>query len=159
MKRMPNDWQLSREEISSEVNATFIKLIKLFVPKVDGLSVTSYCYKYAEKYTFQHLMNEYSKLKKQVSYEIAFAEKYESDDEQFKHQYGYYEIEPFTTIDKEIEQHSIIDQLLSIANPLDRKIMNMILNDLTYEQIGNKLKISRQAVSRRLKKYRNIFKK
>jgi len=64
MKKMPDDWKLSREEISSEVNETFLKLIKLFVPKLDGMSVTSYCYKYAEKYTLKRLLGEYKKLKK-----------------------------------------------------------------------------------------------
>jgi len=64
LKRLPEDYHLSRDEVKSEVNETFIRLIKLFVPKVDGLSLTSYCYKYAEKYTFKRICQEYNRLKK-----------------------------------------------------------------------------------------------
>ena len=63
-KRLPSDWKMSLEDIRSEVNETFVKLIKLFIPKLDGLSLTSYCYKYGEKYTFKKLMDEYKQLKK-----------------------------------------------------------------------------------------------
>lgn len=64
LKRLPNDYKLSRDEVKSEVNETFIKLIKLFVPKLDGRSLTSYCYQYGEKYTFNRIMQEYKRLKK-----------------------------------------------------------------------------------------------
>lgn len=63
-KRLPKDWYLTLDEIKSEVNETFIKLIKVFVPKLNGRSLTSWCYQYAEKITYNRLMTEYSKLKK-----------------------------------------------------------------------------------------------
>ena len=63
-KRLPIDWKLSIDDIKSEVNETFVKLIKLYIPKVHGRSLTSYCYEYAEKITYARLMKEYSRLKK-----------------------------------------------------------------------------------------------
>ena len=64
LKRLPKDWKLSIEDIQSEVNETFIKLIKLYNPMIGGWSLTTYCYQYAEKITFDRLMKEYTKLKK-----------------------------------------------------------------------------------------------
>lgn len=159
-KRLPSDWKMSLEDIRSEVNETFVKLIKLFIPKLDGLSLTSYCYKYGEKYTFKKLMDEYKQLKKQVVYETYFSRKYETSDESFKHQYGFYDMEPYTTNDKNIEQCTLIDQLMSIANQLDRQIMKFILNDdMSFEQIGKKLHLSKSTISKRLKKYSKIISK
>lgn len=63
-KRIPKDWHLTHDEIKSEVNESFIKLIKTFIPKVDGRSLTSWCYQYAEKITMNRLMKEYSRIKK-----------------------------------------------------------------------------------------------
>lgn len=64
LKKLPSDWKLSRDDVKSEVNESFIRLIKLFVPKLNGRSLTSWCYQYAEKMTFDRLMKEYSRLLK-----------------------------------------------------------------------------------------------
>ena len=50
-RKLPIDWKLSIDDIKSEVNESFIRLIKIFVPKLDGRSLTSWCYQYAEKIT------------------------------------------------------------------------------------------------------------
>lgn len=63
-KRLPKDWNIPLEDIQSEVNDTFIKLIKLYVPMINGWSLTTYCYQFAEKITYKKLMAEYSRLKK-----------------------------------------------------------------------------------------------
>ena len=65
-KRMPADYSLSFDEIKSEVNAAFVQLIKAFNPMTDGLSLTSWCYQYAEKMAFDKIMREYKRLKKQI---------------------------------------------------------------------------------------------
>ena len=63
-KRLPKDWHLTHDEIKSEVNESFIQLIRLYIPKTNGMSLTSWCYKYAEKITYARLKREYNKLKK-----------------------------------------------------------------------------------------------
>ena len=65
-KRMPADYSLSFDEIKSEVNAAFVQLIKAFNPMTNGLSLTSWCYQYAEKIAFGKIMREYKRLKKQI---------------------------------------------------------------------------------------------
>lgn len=63
-KQLPADWYLTDDEIKSEVNAVFVYLIKLYRPKEDGLSLTSYCWKYAEQIAYDRLMKEYNRIKK-----------------------------------------------------------------------------------------------
>lgn len=157
LKRLPKDWKLSIEDIQSEVNETFIKLIKLYNPMIGGWSLTTYCYQYAEKITFDRLMKEYTKLKKQISINDAFIKKYDND--YMHHQYGYYDVMPYFTIDRQIELQDIVDQLLSINNNIDRSIIELILfQDMKYADISNKLHISPSTISRRLKKYSYILK-
>ena len=163
MKRLPSDWKLSRDEVKSEVNETFIKLIKLFVPKLDGMSLTTYCYKYAEKITYSRLKNEYERLKKQISFEDAFADKYDEEDDiyhisKFYRQYGYYDIMPYTTIDETIEKNDLINEIIKILDPIDKQIAKMILiNDLSQKQIASKLKMTPANISYRLKKLRQTI--
>lgn len=63
-KRMPKDWHLSHDEIRSEVNEAFIRLIKIFKPLESGMSLTSWCYQYAEKIAYVRFKREYDRLKK-----------------------------------------------------------------------------------------------
>lgn len=166
-KRLPIDWKLSIDDIKSEVNETFVKLIKLYIPKVHGRSLTSYCYEYAEKITYARLMKEYSRLKKQICISDAFDEKYNKDDDYtlpfyaryFKHQYGKYDLKIYTTIDKSIEMADMIDILFNIEDELDRQIIQCIaMYDMTYEQIAKKLNISKSSIPYRLKKYAKLLK-
>lgn len=64
LKRLPKDLNMSFEDIQSEVNETFVKLIKLYVPMINGWSLTTFCWQYAEKITYNRIMKEYAKLKK-----------------------------------------------------------------------------------------------
>lgn len=158
LKRLPKDWNLSFDDIQSEVNETFVKLIKLYVPMVNGWSLTTYCYQYAEKITYDRLMKEYNRLKKQVSITDAFIEKYDREN-YMRHQYSYYSFEPYTTIDKDIETKDIIDRLLKIGDDIDRSIVSLIIiNDMTQKQIAKILHISQSTISKRLKKYAKLLK-
>lgn len=126
-KRLPKDWNIPLEDIQSEVNDTFIKLIKLYVPMINGWSLTTYCYQFAEKITYKKLMAEYSRLKKQVSIDEAFIKKYDRCEDKsldfyeryFRHQYGFYDIEPFTTIEKKIEIKDLIDNVFKNINQIN----------------------------------------
>lgn len=61
--KLPGDWYLSFEEIQSEVNAAFVYLIKQYRLKENGMSLTTYCWKYAEHIAYENLMKEYRRIK------------------------------------------------------------------------------------------------
>lgn len=62
--KLPGDWYLSDDDIQGAVYGTFVKLLQGYRP--GAMSPTSYCWQYAERWTYLTLMAEYRRLKKGV---------------------------------------------------------------------------------------------
>ena len=152
-KRLPTDWQLSLEEIEGAVYDTFVKLLNNY--KEGAMSPTSYCWQFAEQYTYRDLIREYSQLKNQCTFDLMFGEDY--DDRVCKHTYGVADV-PSLTVD-EREKQMVKDEVKTImdkANLIDRTIMQMVMDGKTMKEIADEVGISTKQISRRLQKYRGL---
>ena len=148
-KKLPSDWQLSIDEISSYVYDTFFRLSKNF--KQGECSFTSYCYKYAKLCTLNVLFREYNKLKNQQT--LFDIEEPEEDDYIVKHQIVEYDI----SNDKDDEQvfytKLFCNELLEKMNETDRHIAESIMNGHSYDEIAKELGTNKMEISRRMRKY------
>lgn len=81
-KRLPEDWDLTLDEIQSVVNGTFVQLLNNY--KEGAMSPTSYCWHYAERYTYRDLIREYRRLKHQETFD-AWCEEDKNDTKPCKH--------------------------------------------------------------------------
>ena len=96
-KRLPCDWYLPVEDVQSAVYGTFIKLFNSYRP--GAMSVTSYCYQYAERWTYLTLMAEYRRLKNQDDLDAVYGEDF--DDEPCRHRYGSAEVKALSVDERE----------------------------------------------------------
>lgn len=168
MKKLPGDYHLSFDEVKSEVNIAFVTLIKLYAPKTGGMSLTSWCYKYAEKIAFTSIKKEYKRLKKQLCYEEVFSDKYEyteNNSQCIKHQYGrYYDLTVDSQIIQTIEFKDLADCLVNFIKPFDMKLIEMhFIQQMSYNSMSKKLKIPKRKIQylvdkcmRKLKSIRNF---
>ena len=155
--RLPSDWYLTIEDIEGAVYDTFIKLLNNY--KEGAMSPTSYCWQFGEQYTYRDLMREYKKLKNQVNIDELYGED-KDDDEPCKHKYGVGEVESLTVDEREEQNvHDEVQTLMSKANLIDRTIMQMFMEGKTLREIGSQLGLSKDAVAKRLKKYKSALKK
>ena len=148
-KKLPSDWQLSLDEISSYVYDTFFRLAKTY--RNGKVSFTSYCYKYATLCTLNVLFREYNKLKNQQT--LFDIEEPEEDDYIVKPQIIEYAISNDKD-DKQVFYTKLFcNELLEKMNETDRHIAESIMNGHSYEEIGKVLKISPAAIVKRMRKY------
>lgn len=61
-QKLPRDFKFSYDDLCSQVDEEYIYLIKNFNPMQGGVSLESYCYKYAGIRAYQHLMEEYNRV-------------------------------------------------------------------------------------------------
>ena len=151
MKKLPGDYNLSFDEVKSEVNMAFVTLIKLYVPKTGGLSLTSWCYKYAEKIAFKAIKKEYKRLKKQLCYEEVFSDKFEFTENRqqcIKHQYGkYYDLSIDFQVNQIIEFNDLMQCLTNFIKPFDMKLVKMhFIQQMSYQDIARKMKLPKRKV-------------
>lgn len=119
LKRLPFDCGFSRDDVSGQVNSTFISLIHNYRRTPNGLSITSYCWKYAEQYTYRDLMREYKRAKRNLDiYSLEGSE--EDEDGNVRHQYGTCQIEPYTGIADHLETTDAVKSIMSKATKEDR---------------------------------------
>lgn len=76
-KRIPVDWDLSLEDLESAVYGTFVKLFDLY--ESGAMSLVSYCWQFAEQYTYRDLIREYRKLKQQKTLDDLYGEDQNDD--------------------------------------------------------------------------------
>lgn len=140
---------VSDAEIDSEVTYQCQYLASLF----KGGHYPSFCNMYVVKRVANAFWDEYKKLDHD-----ALADAYEEFDENYrntytqKHQYGNYDVSETVTIDKEIEHRDIIQEVHKMVyDNIDRKIIMMILEGLTYDEIAQKLGISKMDITRRMR--------
>ena len=118
-KRLPADYHLTLDDIKSEVNGTYIQLIKLYRERPNGMSLTSYCWQYAEHVTYNRIISDYKRMINQVA--VVSEELIEEDETGVvHHQYGTYQIEPYTALEDHLDVKTKVDDILSKASQADR---------------------------------------
>ena len=148
-KKLPTDFVVTDAEIDSEITYQCQYLASMF----RGGSYPAFCNSYVTKRVVAELWNEYKLLDHD-----AIADAYRDFDDDYNnaysmsHQYGEYEVDAYTTIDDEIENNDIMENIKLMAKDnIDRTIIMLILEGLTYDEIALKLNISTKTIQRRMK--------
>lgn len=154
LARLPEDWKLPLEDIEGAIYDTFINLLNNY--KDGAMSPTSYCWKFAEQYTYRNLMREYKRLKNQDTLDQLYGEDY-NDNEICRRKYGVGEV-PSLTVDERKKQELVddVNEILKRVSPQDRCIMKLIMEGRSLREIGELFGMSQVAIQKRLKKYSSI---
>lgn len=153
--RLPADWYLSLDEIEGAVYDTFIKLLNNY--EEGAMSPTSYCHQFGERYTFRDLMREYRKLKRQETLDVIYGED-KDDDEPCYHKYGIGDVPSLSVKDDDkLENRDSVSEIMGKANLIDKTIMNLVMEGKTLREIGEEVGLSKDAISKRLKKYHKVI--
>ena len=148
-KKLPANFVVTDAEIDSEITYQCQYLASIF----KGGHYPAFCNSYVTKRAVAEFWHEYKLLDHSV-----IADSYaEFDDDynnayQTSHQYGEYDVDAYTTIDDEIENNDMMENINNMAKEnIDRKIIMLILEGLTYDEIALKLKISKGTIAKRMK--------
>ena len=147
--RLPADFVVTDAEIDSEITYQCQYLASIF----RGGHYPAFCNSYVAKRVVAELWNEYKLLDHAAIFD-AYADFENSyrDSYSTMHQHGEYEVDAYTTIDDEIEDNDMMECIKDMAKDnIDKTIIMLILEGLTYDEIALKLKISTKTIQRRMK--------
>lgn len=120
------------DEVRSECLKIIIKLGEEY--KDGSKSFVNYCYDYVPLRVIDRIWKDYKKMIKQIPIE---------------------EIENEASpqnLHQEIERKELVEKIYELADEIDNQILDGIMDGMTITEIADKLKVSHQAVSKRLKK-------
>lgn len=147
--RLPADFVVTDAEIDSEITYQCQYLASIF----RGGHYPAFCNSYVTRRVVAELWNEYKLLDHD-----AVADAYAEFDDDYQdaystsHQHGEYDVGSYTTIDDEIENNDMTENIKNMAKDnIDRTIIMLILEGLTYDEIALKLKISKGTIAKRMK--------
>ena len=148
-KKLPANFVVTDAEIDSEITYQCQYLASIF----RGGHYPAFCNSYVTKRAVAEFWHEYKLLDHSV-----IADSYEEFDDNYSnayqtsHQYGEYDVDAYTTIDNEIENNDMMENINNMAKDnIDRKIIMLILEGLTYDEIALKLNISKGTIANRMK--------
>ena len=148
-KKLPANFVVTDAEIDSEITYQCQYLASIF----RGGHYPAFCNSYVTKRAVAEFWHEYKLLDHSV-----IASSYEEFDDNYNnayqtsHQYGEYDVDAYTTIDDEIENKDMMENINNMTKDnIDRKIIMSILEGLTYDEIALKLKISKGTIAKRMK--------
>lgn len=148
-RKIPVDFAVSDAEIDSEITYQCQYLASIF----RGGHYPAFCDRYVAKRVVSELWREYRLLDHGALTDAYrdFDEDYE-DEYSARRQYGEYDADSYTAIEDEIENRDMTENIKNMAKDnIDRKIIMMILEGLTYDEIALKLKISKGTIAKRMK--------
>lgn len=152
--RLPKDWKLTEEEIESSVYDTFIKLLNNYVE--GAMSPTSYCYQYAEQYTYRDLIREYIRLKNQKLLDDIYGE--DKDDKPCRHKIVNENANALTTSTRHsLDMHLKVAEILDKMPKIDKMIAELIMDGKSYRQIADEIGMDKTTIQRRMKKYQGVI--
>lgn len=96
-RKLPADWPLTSEDINGAVYDTIIHLLSIY--KTGAMSPVSYCWAYAEQYTYRDLIREYRRLKAQVSLDGLI-----DDGDEVRHEIGVGDVPALTVDGRETQE-------------------------------------------------------
>ena len=147
--RLPANFVVTDAEIDSEITYQCQYLASIF----RGGHYPAFCNSYVTRRVVAELWNEYKLLDHD-----AVADAYAEFDDDYQdaystsHQHGEYDVGSYTTIDDEIENNDMTENIKNMAKDnIDRTIIMLILEGLTYDEIALKLNISTKTIQRRMK--------
>ena len=148
-KKLPANFVVTDAEIDSEITYQCQYLASIF----RGGHYPAFCNSYVTKRAVAEFWHEYKLLDHSV-----IADSYEEFDDDYNnayqtsHQYGEYDVGSYTTIDNEIEKNDMMENINNMTKDnIDRTIITLILDGLTYDEIALKLNISTKTIQRRMK--------
>ena len=148
-KKLPANFVVTDAEIDSEITYQCQYLASIF----RGGHYPAFCNSYVTKRAVAEFWHEYKLLDHSV-----IADSYEEFDDNYNnayqtsHQYGEYDVGSYTTIDDEIENNDMTENIKNMAKDnIDRTIIMLILEGLTYDEIALKLNISKGTIANRMK--------
>lgn len=148
-KKLPANFVVTDAEIDSEITYQCQYLASIF----RGGHYPAFCNSYVTKRAVAEFWHEYKLLDHSV-----IADSYEEFDDNYNnayqtsHQYGEYDVDAYTTIDNEIENNDMMENIKNMKKDnIDRTIIMSILEGLTYDEIAFKLKISKGTIAKRMK--------
>ena len=148
-KKLPANFVVTDAEIDSEITYQCQYLASIF----RGGHYPAFCNSYVTKRAVAEFWHEYKLLDHSV-----IADSYEEFDDNYSnayqtsHQYGEYDVGSYTTIDDEIENNDMTENIKNMAKDnIDRTIIMLILEGLTYDEIALKLNISKGTIAKRMK--------
>ena len=148
-KKLPANFVVTDAEIDSEITYQCQYLASIF----RGGHYPAFCNSYVTKRAVAEFWHEYKLLDHSV-----IADSYEEFDDNYNnayqtsHQYGEYDVDAYTTIDNEIENNDMMENINNMAKDnIDRTIIMLILEGMTYDEIALKLNISTKTIQRRMK--------
>ena len=147
--RLPANFVVTDAEIDSEITYQCQYLASIF----RGGHYPAFCNSYVTKRVVAELWNEY-KLLDHDAVQDAYAEFDDDYNDSYSttHQHGEYDVGSYTTIDDEIENNDMTENIKNMAKDnIDRSIIMLILEGLTYDEIALKLNISTKTIQRRMK--------
>ena len=147
--RLPANFVVTDAEIDSEITYQCQYLASIF----RGGHYPAFCNSYVTRRVVAELWNEYKLLDHD-----AVADAYAEFDDDYQdaystsHQHGEYDVGSYTTIDDEIENNDMMENIKNMAKDnIDRTIIMLILEGLTYDEIALKLNISKGTITKRMK--------
>ena len=148
-KKLPAHFVVTDAEIDSEITYQCQYLASIF----RGGHYPAFCNSYVTKRAVAEFWHEYKLLDHSV-----IADSYEEFDDNYNnsyqtsHQYGEYDVGSYTTIDNEIEKNDMMENIKNMTKDnIDRTIITLILDGLTYDEIALKLNISKGTIAKRMK--------
>lgn len=148
-KKLPANFVVTDAEIDSEITYQCQYLASIF----RGGHYPAFCNSYVTKRAVAEFWHEYKLLDHSViaDSQAEFDDNY-NNAYQTSHQYGEYDVGSYTTIDDEIENNDMMENINNMTKDnIDRTIIMLILEGLTYDEIAFKLKISKGTIAKRMK--------
>lgn len=130
-KQLPADWGIEEDEIQGAVYDTFLALLANYKP--GAMSATSYCYEFGRQVTFNSLMREYKKLKRQVQ----LVE--DSDDDEVHHEYVEADIDDYKSLSAHLEDKDLFEQVIKTADNNGLGDVARMLGTHTQAEIAKEL--------------------
>lgn len=149
MQRLPSDWYITEMDIQGNVYDTIVHLLSIYH---DGKqSPVSWCYTYAESYTYRDLMREYKRIKRNIQITTSSND----DDDEVRHSTGEGDVKELTVSDdSRIEARDMVHTLMSRIDDKGKRICEMVMQGYGQDEIARELGISQQAIAKRLSKMR-----
>jgi RNA polymerase sigma factor (sigma-70 family) len=144
---------INRDDVLMEVSLAFLAIAKTFKEKAGGRALPSYCYQWGKMTAWRNIKRRFSSKAKTIPFEKM--------DYAVNHLYG--ESENLSVVVEDarssIEESDLIDVLYCLADETERHIIRRMLRGYGILAIAEEIGISRQAISKRLRRLGAKFKK
>ena len=151
-ERLPKDYYLSRNDVIHEVNLAFVSIAKTYKAKTGGVSLHTYCYRFGKQTAIRNIWRTYNEIKdKWATIPI------EEAGEEIHHQYGRYDFVPRKELVEVIEETDAIENLLTMADEADRRIIDLLIQGYSKREIESRIGLSHQAISKRMRRLGQRF--